>query len=179
VAPSHPCPEGTFENSPMLQHWVWMTGTISPEGTTEPHLVRTWVAYRIFQSSLRDSDPFVVPLPTLKRWAIIIHPSGVRARSSGVRAPSSIRPTGVFLATVAPSHPCPEGTFENSPMLQHWVWVGRAQDAQVPKGRLTEVGRSAVPPGLRHRSGRNPTLKRWAILKHPSGMLQGRLPSRI
>src|SRR6185369_16701034 len=42
----------------------------SPEGTTEPHPE--------CQSSLRDFNPLTITVPTLKRWAILGHPSGMK-----------------------------------------------------------------------------------------------------
>jgi hypothetical protein len=65
-----PGPGGTFDNSPMLQHWVKQVHRSRPEGTAE---------IRLF------SRPFgtnwcVREVPTLKRWAIVAHPSGMKAR---------------------------------------------------------------------------------------------------
>ena len=40
-----------------------------------------------------------------------------------------------------------------------------------PEGTAEGIGAiSAVPSGLRHPTTKYPTLKRWAIVEHPSGM---------
>jgi len=49
------------------------------------------------------------------------------------------------------------------------VGFGR-QEERVPKGRLNRRTVPIVPSGLDHGENRDPTLKRWAILKHPFGM---------
>jgi hypothetical protein len=63
-----PCPGGAFENSPTLQRWDRPPKGDSPEGTAEEcHSI---------QSSLRDLEHYTL-YPTLKRWAIVMHPSGM------------------------------------------------------------------------------------------------------
>jgi len=63
--------------------------------------------------------------------------------------------------------PCPGGTCDNSPALQRWVWPpGRTSPAGTAENRY----HSAVPAGLGHDPRRAPALKRWAIIKDPSGM---------
>src|SRR6185369_14938931 len=65
-------------------------------------------------------------------------------------------------------HSYPGGMFDNSPTFQRWV--NEVEAAQVPKGRLRGWNASEVPSGLTCIScGRSPTLKRWAIIKCPSG----------
>jgi hypothetical protein len=64
--------------------------------------------------------------------------------------------------------PHPGGMTENSPTFQRWVREFR--EAQVPKGRLKPC--TIYQPSLRDLSccGRwFPTLKRWAIIRCPSG----------
>jgi hypothetical protein len=65
--------------------------------------------------------------------------------------------------------PCPGGTLENSPTFQRWVWPG---------GGISPEGTAEIalphPPVSRpfgtYPMGRlDPTLKRWAILRCPSG----------
>jgi hypothetical protein len=63
-----PCPGGTFENSPTLQRWDRRPKGESPEGTAEE-------CYSI-QPSLRDLKVYTL-YPTLKRWAIVMYPSGM------------------------------------------------------------------------------------------------------
>jgi len=60
-------PEGTSDNSPAFQRWVWVIGRISPEGTAEAMVLnRPFGTWRSFTG-----------VPALKRWAIINHPSGI------------------------------------------------------------------------------------------------------
>ena len=88
-------------------------------------------------------------------------------------------------------NPRPEGTRDNSPTFQRWETSGK--DNLVPKGRLRGLRHmprqircrwrntafhsklvselSTVPSGLMSPRGSFPTLKRWAILNNPSGML--------
>ena len=64
------CPGGTCENSPTFQRWELSFETQQvPKG-------RLTVCK--FQSSLRDLHPIVVKSPTLKRWAIVGHPCGMK-----------------------------------------------------------------------------------------------------
>ena len=66
------CPEGTTENSPAFQRWVWGGGENSPEGTAETvDFSRPFGTY--FQR---------ISIPALKRWAILKHPSGMRRLKS-------------------------------------------------------------------------------------------------
>jgi hypothetical protein len=60
-------PGGTAENSPAFQRWVWTPEGLSPEGTADSAPI---------QPSLRDLVP-QTSFPALKRWAILIHPSGM------------------------------------------------------------------------------------------------------
>jgi hypothetical protein len=57
-----PTSERSIENSPVLQHWVGSMSGFSPVGTAEPSQFP-------FQSSLRDSFPYELMVPSLKRWA--------------------------------------------------------------------------------------------------------------
>jgi hypothetical protein len=65
---------------------------------------------------------------------------------------------------------CPGGARDNSPTLQRWVghrWIIKSRR----DGRTRRSGPpSAVPSGLIHSRRPVPTLKRWAIFGHPSGM---------
>ena len=70
---------------------------------------------------------------------------------------------------------CPGGTSDNSPTFQRWEPAPAAR--QVPQGRLTDG--AGFQPSLRDlciSKHAYPTLKRWAIIGHPSGM-RSRLPS--
>jgi len=66
---------------------------------------------------------------------------------------------------------CPGGTAENSPTLQRWDrWPKRNSPEGTAEGCRPD---SAVPSGLAETQMHDPTLKRWAILRHPSGMENG------
>src|SRR5258708_21770276 len=65
------CPGGTNDNSPTFQRWVWRSFGQVPKGRPTSHLSRpfgTWLP--------------VIVVPTLKRWAICSHPSGMKIASS-------------------------------------------------------------------------------------------------
>jgi hypothetical protein len=59
-------PEGMPESSPAFQRWAGENGRISPEGTVDDRRVS-----RPFGTSYRLAAD-----PALKRWAILICPSG-------------------------------------------------------------------------------------------------------
>jgi prepilin-type N-terminal cleavage/methylation domain-containing protein len=67
-----PHPGGMADNSPTFQRWDHDRGEPSPEGTPETYSR---------QPSLRDSSSGTSN-PTLKRWAIIVCPSGTERASS-------------------------------------------------------------------------------------------------
>ena len=64
-------PGGTAENSPAFQRsfqrWVWTPEGLSPEGTADSAPI---------QPSLQDLVP-QTSFPALKRWVILIHPTGM------------------------------------------------------------------------------------------------------
>ena len=65
-------PGGMVENSPAFQRWDHGQRVTSPEGTAEVHqLSRPFGTYRAGR-----------PIPALKRWAILVRPSGTRQRDS-------------------------------------------------------------------------------------------------
>jgi len=166
-------PEGTPENSPMFQHWVpAQVGSPVPKGRLNG------CPNSGVPSGLRNQR---LPVPTLKRWAIIGAPSGtggrffkvapLRACRGGRPVRHSFSQAGSFsdggrAGATAPIFR-PEGTPENSPMFQHWVpaQVG----SPVPKGRLNGCPNSGFPSGLGNQRLPVPTLKRWAIIGGPSG----------
>jgi len=66
-----------------------------------------------------------------------------------------------------PAEICPKGPNDNSPTLQRWE---RCRLDRVPKGTADGVKLSR-PFGTQTSARLIPTLKRWAIVKHPSGMV--------
>src|SRR6266404_9456839 len=90
VSERNPCPEGTCDNSPTFQRWgISGQGQFSPEGTAES-TCGTWAGKSIVvgENSLVNSQPSLRDLwfprrtfPTLKRWAIVKNPSGMRTKS--------------------------------------------------------------------------------------------------
>src|ERR1019366_9192117 len=115
----------------------------------------------IIQPSLRDLGNPKSLSPTLKRWAILVCPSGTRVCPGLARILWD-----QILAALDIPHP--GGMTENSPTFQRWVREFRG--AQVPKGRLKPG--AIHQPSLRDLSGYGrwfPTLKRWAIIGCPSG----------
>src|SRR5579883_486548 len=179
-------PEGILENSPMLQHWVNPTHSPSPEGTAEPpHTL----------SRPFGTDSKRPPYPTLKRWAILSCPSGTNPSFcnsdggtlmnpiipsnfsalqhravAGIKQPPLLRggegePPGVFHPEcILKSHP--EGILENSLMLQHWV---NPTHSPSPEGTADPPLALSRPFGTDSKRPPYPTLKRWAILRCPSG----------
>src|SRR5438105_3586682 len=74
------CPEGTTENSPTFQRWVWGLGARVPKGRLSYNLLlhlQQKVVIRPFGTWLR-----ALLVPRLKRWAIVNHPSGMRTAKS-------------------------------------------------------------------------------------------------
>lgn len=61
----------------------------------------------------------------------------------------------------------PEGPSENRPAFQRGVWLDLTKS---PAG-TTEARCLSRPSGTCSPWGPSPPLKRWAILRHPSGML--------
>ena len=61
----------------------------------------------------------------------------------------------------------PEG---HATVAQRFNLGNQCRVTPVPKGRPNVHVVSAVPSGLRFPRIRHPTLKRWAIVEHPSGM---------
>ena len=63
---------------------------------------------------------------------------------------------------------CPGGTYDNSPTLQRWVGNSPGMS---PEGTAERGARFSRPFGtLVLLNSPNPTLKRWAIIKYPSGI---------
>ena len=82
-SPAEHRPEGTSDNSPALQRWVFRPKTTSPEGTADVSSRRHVPAP---QPSLRDSTDSN-PFPALKRRAILKCSFGTSA--TGQRRPKS------------------------------------------------------------------------------------------
>jgi hypothetical protein len=71
----HGRPGGTAENSPAFQRtfqrWVWTPEGLSPEGTADSAPIQPSLRGLKLQTS------FPALKRALKRWAILIHPSGM------------------------------------------------------------------------------------------------------